>query len=130
MRSNKTVPYVAGAVLFAGVVGVWLWRLPGVLGRVGNGAKDQGLQDILSVFKNESPNTGDFAKIQSGLNSHLADINTALNQAAVTGAAIDKLKNKIEIEAKLKAGMKNAPPAAAPASVGLPVSNVNVKKKK
>lgn len=105
---NKTTVYhwLMGAAVFVGIVGFWAWRLPNTLQSV-QGTKDVGLQKIMSTFGSGLQDTGgNLANVRNEMEKSLQNINASFD-AQKAQAAVSAMKDKIELEAKIKDALKN-----------------------
>ena len=111
---KETWAWTIGALLFAGIVGVWVWQLPKVLERAGQGS-NAGLTAILSGFGGTGKilNSG-LDTAQSKFEKNLKNFSDIIQTQAVQASAIDAVKKKIESQA-----------APVPGNVPAGVANVN-----
>jgi hypothetical protein len=122
---NKTTVYhwLFGAAIFVGLVGFWAWHLPSTL-QSAQSPKDEGLQKIMSTFRSGLKNTGgDLANVRNEMEKGLQNINSSL-EAQKAQAAVGAMKDKIELESKIKEALKNQN-ANANVNVGIN-ANINV----
>ncbi len=108
--------WVAGSVLFAAIVGVWVYLLPGAIRRVG-GLHDRGVSSILSVFgATKSALSPELIKARAEFDNNLKQVSKVISTQAVQAAAIEDLKNKIVQKSAIKAAdVLPAPGLPAPA---------------
>ncbi len=93
--------WVAGAAIFAAVVGFWVWLLPGNL-RSASGGKDAGFAGIFSSVKDTGKALApDLSKLQQQVDKSLAGFDKAIAETA-QAQAIDEVKKKIETDAVKK----------------------------
>jgi hypothetical protein len=118
--------WVIGGMIFAMIVGVWIWQLPNVIRRFGG--NDAGIGAIASMFRvDKSSLSPDLINAQNQLDSNMQQISQTMAAQEVQAAVIESLKNKISVKNAIQAA--TVPPADANAPL-LPTATSKIPLKK
>ncbi len=92
---NHVWGYVIGIMIFAMVVGIWVWQLPNIIAHASRG-EDKGIAGLISGFggAKTAVNSG-LAKAQVQLDLNLKNVGKTMAAQEAQAAVVQNLKNKI-----------------------------------
>jgi len=92
---NHVWGYVIGIMIFAMVVGIWVWQLPNIISHASHG-EDKGLAGLISGFGGaKTAVDSGFVKVQAQLDSNLKSVSKTMAAEEAQAAVVQNLKNKI-----------------------------------
>ncbi len=94
--SHRPWHWLAGGALFAGIVAMWVWQLPGIIEDAKEGKSDEGLGMILRSLGGAAGTVKEnMAAVGDELDGNLKNINQTLEAKGAQAQAIEQLKRKI-----------------------------------